>query len=68
MPETNDRIITIKNNNTYYTLTKDIRNGKELTQEDKKFLLKLQREELIELIFVYNNHIKNMNMLLNSGK
>ena len=43
--------------NEYYTLTQNIRNLKQLTQEEIEYIKTLPKENLIELIEIYNKDI-----------
>jgi hypothetical protein len=43
--------------NIYYTLTKNIRNFTELTTEELEYIKTLPKENLIELIEIYNKYI-----------
>jgi hypothetical protein len=45
---------TIINDNHYYDLTRNIRNGLKLTKSEIDYITKLSRENLLEIITIYD--------------
>ena len=54
---TNNDTLTLENDN-YYSLIKDIRNGNDLSSRQIEFVNKLQNENLLEIIHIYMNLVK----------
>lgn len=53
----NNDTLTLENDN-YYSLIKDIRNGNDLSSRQIEFVNKLQNENLLEIIHIYMNLVK----------
>jgi hypothetical protein len=58
-----DQIINtnIQTSPKYYTLLNNISNFRELSNSDKKCIIGLSKSNLLEIIYMYNVHIQNMN-------
>lgn len=56
-------IIIDEHNKTYYELLINIRNFKPLSTHDLDYIKTLSKYNLIEIIKIYNAHMKNINEL-----
>ena len=60
-----ERVVNIKTDPKYYRLINNISNFRELSNEDKLFIKTLSKQNLLELIDIYNTHMQNINEWLN---
>ena len=59
------KVVNIKTDPKYYRLINNISNFRELSNEDKLFIKTLSKQNLLELIDIYNTHMQNINEWLN---
>jgi hypothetical protein len=58
--------ITIYNDTTYYEINKDIRNYKKLSPSEIEFIKKLSKENLLEIIEIYDSCMENIDNIINN--
>jgi hypothetical protein len=54
-------------NPTYYRLTQNVRNMQKLSKEEKLFLSNVSRQNLLDIIHIYDNHSENIEIIINES-
>jgi len=62
-----DISLDIRNNN-YYTLIQNISNMHNLSDSELEFIKKLPKQNLIDIIYIYDKHIDTINKILLNKK
>ena len=57
---------TIYNDAIYYEISKNIRNYKKLSPNEIEYIKKLQKENLLEIIEIYDSCMENIYNILNN--
>ena len=57
--------MTIYNDTTYYEINKDIRNYKKLSPSEIEYIKKLSKENLLEIIEIYDSCMENIDNIIN---